>query len=335
MGNEEGWYMPQTFSSVIEEHLAARASCGIFDISHLGKFSIRGNGALAWLEGILSNSISSCKDGHTQKTLMLKEEGTIIDKMTLCRESAGKFFLLGTPSMAETDADWLRSHLPLAPLELFDETEQWSAMAVYGPDSEKVFSRVLRGLDMPLPTDFQRVVYQNDELLLTRTGMQGEEGFELFCPANSGISWYESFIAAGAIPCGMSTRECMRLERGYAALRKGTPSLTPAEASLERFCSREKEYLGSDILRKQSQADLKLAPLRCTEESDTPTPGCDVQGMDGESVGKVTSGCISPVHGCGLALAQIAAGYARPGTRLRVIIHGRSVPAIVADTPLS
>jgi len=335
MGNEEGWSMPQAFSSLIEEHLAARSSCGVFDISHLAKFSVIGNGALDWLESMLSNAAGRCNDGQIQQTLMLNDSGVIIDKMFLCRESAGRFFLVGSACMEETDEAWLCGHLPDAPIELRNETEKWSAMSLCGPDSEKIFSRTLRGLDMPQPTRFERVVYQNNELLLTRSGIQGEQGFELFCPANAGISWFESFIAAGAVPCGMAARECMRLERGCAAAARDTASLTPAKASLERFCDkRKKSYIGSDEVRSQTAPATKLAPLRCTEESDMPTPGCEVQGLDGTPVGQITSGCISPMHGCGLALARLVAESAGPGTHLRIMIHGRPVPAVVADAPL-
>lgn len=335
MGHEEGWNMPQTFTSLIEEHLAARSSCGIFDISHLAKFSVVGNGALGWLESMLSNAIANCNDNQTQQTLLLNEDGSIIDKITLCRESAGRFFLLASPSMEETVYRWLQSHLPDAPLELHNETGLWSAMSLYGPDSEKVFSRVLRGLDMPLPAHFERVSYQHDELLLMRAGMQGEEGFEMFCPANAGISWFESFIAAGAIPCGMATRECIRLEHGCAAPWRDAPSLSPLDASLESLCDKNKDYIGAQAWQRQPAPPKRLVSLRCTEESDTPIPGCEVKTPSGLSVGSITSGCISPTHGCGLALARIAAESARPGTKLCIIIHGHSVPAVVTDAKLN
>lgn len=335
MGDEEGWNMPQAFSSLIEEHLAARSACGVFDISHLGKFSVVGNGALGWLEGMFSNAISHCNDNCAQPTLMLRDDGVIIDKITLCRESAGRFFLLGSPSLSMTDYDWLRSHLPDAPIELHDETDRWSGMAIYGPDSEKIFSRALRGLDMPMPTHFDRVFYQGAELLLMRTGLQGNEGFELFCPANSGISWFESFMAAGAEPCGMAARECMRLEHGSAAACRDTKGLTPAGASLERFCDADKDYIGSTAMRHQPEPESKLVLLLCTEESEAPAPGCEVRSLDGAAAGRVTSGCISPVYGCGFALANVAAAFARPGIHLRIIIQGRSIPAVVSDIPLS
>lgn len=333
MGTEDGWQMPLQFHSLIEEHLALRSACGVFDISHLAKLSVVGNGALQWLESMLSNNIGACQDGHAQRTLMLNEKGGIIDKITLMRESAGRFFLLGHAAMAEEDAAWLMKHKPDGALVLQNETDKWSGMALYGPESEKVFSRVLRGLDMPMPMTFQRVVYQNDELLLTRTGLQGEEGFEMFCPANRGISWFESFISAGAVPCGSTTRENMRLTRACACSCRDVKGHTPREADLEACCDMEKTYIGSDVVIEQAQSpgERKLVSLRCLAESDTPAPGAIVVDDAGNVVGRITTACTLPDLGRGLALASILTAFARPGTRLRLIINDLSTPVVVTE----
>lgn len=185
-------------------------------------------------------------------------------------ENQQDVFLIGSAAMEAADDDWLRSHLPDAPLEVQNETDKWSAMAIYGPDSEKVFSRVLRGLDMPLPMHFDRVVYQHDELLLMRSGMQGSEGFEIFCPAHRGISWFESFIAAGAVPCGMAVRDCIRLESGCSATVRDTPCLTPAGASLERLCDKEKGYVGASALRRQPPPEKNSHPYIAQKKATCP-----------------------------------------------------------------
>lgn len=337
MGTEEGWNMPQQFSNLIDEHLAARSSCGIFDISHVAKISVCGTGSQPWLESMLSNSIATCTDGSGQRTLMLRERGTIIDKFTLFRESSECFFLLGSASMSEEDFDWLSNHRPDGPILLRNETEVWSAMAVYGPDSEKVFSRVLRGLDMPEPMRFLRVTFQNEELLLTRSNMIGGESFELFCPASSGISWYESFITAGAIPCGMGARECIRLEHASPAIGRDLgPDKTPIQAGLGRFCDLSKTFTGVEALRRQRQHGVPrhMAALSCVQESDRPRTGDQVIDNHGDTVGQVTSGCISPANGHGLALAYLAGSMAHPGTHVYIIMHGHTVPAVVLERAL-
>jgi len=337
MDSEEGWLMPHHFSNLLEEHLAARSSCALFDISHLAKISVLGHGSHIWLDGLLSNSIDRCNDGRGQRTLMLDENGDIIDKITLFRETAGRFFLLGSAAMAAEDAAWLTRHRPDGSIEVFDETDRWSAMALCGPDSEKIFSRVLRGLDMPLPLTFERVHYQNHDLLLTRAGLEDEEGFELFCPASFGISWFESFIGAGAIPCGTATRESLRLERGAVSVSRDTiPRMTPQEASLNHLCHPEKNYIGSATVRRQllHTPGQRLASLRCTAPGEPPRPGDRVEDENGIPVGIVTSSAPSPDHGCGIAIASLATRLCHPGTRVAILIRGKSVPAVVSDTPV-
>lgn len=336
MDNEDGWSMPRHFSNLLEEHLAAHSSCGIFDISHLAKISVLGHGAHTWLDSQLSNNVDRCHDGYGQRTLMLNEEGNIIDKITLFRETAGRFFLLGSAALAEEDFAWLSRHRPDGSIELQNETDRWSAMALYGPDSEKIFSRVLRGLDMPLPMTFQRVHYQNSDLLLTRAGLEADEGFELFCPASSGISWFESFIGAGAIPCGTATRECLRLERASASPGRSPDRMTPGEASLLHLCDRRKRYTGSAAVHRQltQKPERRLASLHCTQASEAPHPGDSVQDEHGARVGSVTSGAISPKEGLGIALASLLPRLCSPGTRLNILIRGRAIPAIVSEQTL-
>lgn len=333
MLDEDGWSMPRHFSNLLEEHLAARSACGIFDISHLAKISVLGHGAHTWLDSQLSNNIDHCNDGYGQRTLMLDEEGNIIDKITLFRETAGRFFLLGSAALAEEDFSWLSEHRPDGSIELQNETTRWSAMALYGPDSEKIFSRVLRGLDMPLPMTFQRVHYQNNDLLLTRAGLETDEGFELFCPASSGISWFESFIGAGAIPCGAATRESLRLERANVSPGRNPDRMNPSEASLMHLCNREKKYTGSAAVHRQltQEPARRLASLRCTQTSEAPRPGDSVQDEHGSPVGSITSGSLSPEEGLGIALASLLPHLCHPGTRLNILIRGRAVPAIVSQ----
>lgn len=222
MAQADGWSMPHTFSSMIEEHLAARSACAVFDVSHLSKFRLRGNGSQAWLEAVLSGKVSECCDGEGMRTLLTDDDGRIIDRMMLLRASAGNFLLIGHAGMEETDAARLEARKPHAALELSDETDAWCAMVLMGPQCEQVLARVLRGVELPVMGRFTRFFYQNHELMLGRLGLEEEveqeRAYEFFCPAVSGISWFESFISAGAQPCGSATRESLRLERGCVAV---------------------------------------------------------------------------------------------------------------------
>lgn len=338
MINEEGWNMPGRYTDVLQEHTAMRAACGVFDISHLAKFTVTGPGAQEWLESMLSNTIATCHDGCGQQTLMLNENGGIIDRLTLFRETAGRFFLLGSAAMAQEDGEWLAAHRPDGPLEVLNETEKLSAIAVYGPESGKVFRRMFPGLEPPEPMTVRRVIFRNEELILTSACMEGDVGFEVFCAANRGIARFESAVQLGAVPCGMQTRECVRMERGRGAYGRDMNSRTsPAQAGLSHLCAADKTYPGSAAVQKADAApDRQLTPLQCDEAgSPAPQRGNTVKDEQGRSVGSVTGGCISPTTGCGIGLAYLATRAAKPGTHLTIIIGGVAVPATVSTGGVS
>lgn len=329
MAHADGWNMPHTFSSLLEEHLAARSACAIFDISHLSKLRICGNGAQDWLEKALSRSVSECRDGAGLHTLMLDAEGRIIDKMTLLRESAGNFLLLGHAAVQAEVAAHLAACKPHAALELRDETEAWCGMSLLGPQCEQVISRVLRGVDLPAMGHFHRFFYQNHELILSRIGPEDEKAderaYEFFCPAVSGISWFESFLGAGAQPCGSATRESLRLERGCVAVGKEiSRRSTPGEVGLDNLCS-------SDKGRPDAKPPREIvARLRCTEGGrTTPEPGSSVRDSAGNTIGHITSAAFSPALEGVVAMAMLTSPFVQPGMQLVVMIQGHAAPAVV------
>lgn len=328
MTNVDGWSLPHSFSSLIEEHLAARSACAIFDISHISKFRIRGNGALTWLESLLSQRVADCMDGGGQHTLLLDTEGKIIDHITLLRESAGSFLLLGSPSAAARTLSWLRSHMQEPALQLTDATHTTCAMALLGPQSEQVLARVLRGVELPAPGHFHAFTYQRQSLILSRLALQlealPEHAYEFFCPADSGISWFESFIGTGAQPCGYATRESLRLERGCPSVG---PEISPAgtapgEVHLEHMCSTHKGRPDTAAPR------LALARLRCPAES-APQPGSSVRDSSGNTIGHITSSSYSPDTDSTLALALLNTPFTQPDLHLLVMVHGHPLPATV------
>ena len=325
----DGWSMPHSFSSLLDEHLAARSACALFDISHIAKLRIRGNGAVAWLERVLSGSVASCRDSAGMRTLLTDDAGRIVDRMMMLRESAGNFLLLGHAGMEATDSARLESQRPHAALELSDETDAWCAMALIGPQCEQVLARVLRGAELPVVGHFHRFFFQNHDLILARLGLEdegaSEHAYEFFCPAVSGISWFESFMSAGAQPCGSATRESLRLERGCVAVGSEVQPgrTTPARVGLERLC------LASKAVSHDTPRD-KIARLRCTAGSRlTPEPGSSVRDSGGNIVGRITSAAFSPAMDDVVALAMVAAQLVHPGVQLTVLAQGHEIPAQV------
>lgn len=217
MEQTDGWQLPRAFRSLMEEHLAVRSACAVFDISHISKFCVLGNGALCWLEGIFGHGVTSCHDGACVRAQLPGAQGKAVDTLAVLRESAGRFLLLGHAAAEEQVLSCLREKRAHAALELQQVTEQWCAMAITGPQAQEVLGRVLRGTELPAPHRFSRFTYQRQELILAQLAIQEyphlstPTAYELLCPAVSGISWYESLIAAGAQPCGSAARETLRM----------------------------------------------------------------------------------------------------------------------------
>lgn len=338
--NEEGWRMPGTYSDIWSEHQAVRYSCGIFDISHLGKFRICGQGAESWLESMLSNTVRDCRNGHGQRTLMLNNEGGIIDRLTLFRETHGCFRLLGSAALAYEDFLWLSAqaqHSPF-PLQLYDETDQWSGMAVYGPKSHAIFYKIFPDLSPPSDMQILHPLHNGEELIITSCGLEGDKGFELFCAAHQGVKWFETFVQAGALPCGLAARECLRLERHkVSAGRDMNSKTTPTLAGLSHLCTPNKSYVGSSRLQRGHTpfSHKVLTLLECSIPSQAPRHGYTVKNLMGHPIGCITSGCISPTTGLGIGFAYLSSTHAIPGTPLHIIINNAPVLATVSFNSVS
>lgn len=221
MKEVDGWTIPHSFRSLLEEHKTARSACAVFDISYLAKFHMRGNGTTGWLEQTLRRPLADVRDGSCVLAELVDATGNRLASVTLLRESAGSFFLIAPASREFAIHDRLQALKPSGTIEIYNETNDRCGMAVIGPQSEDMLQRVLHGeTELPEMMRFTRFYLQGQQLMLGRLGLhcerEEEKAYEFFCPAVSGIKWYEEFIAAGAQPCGLATRECLRLERNCA-----------------------------------------------------------------------------------------------------------------------
>lgn len=198
--------MPQHYSDLVKEHVAARSACGLFDLSHLSKFSVRGKQAISWLNKTFAESIDLLQDGHTLKTHLFNRSGTIIDTVVLARAHRELFFVVGSASQHEADSDCLRSLLPLGGIGLSDDTAFWCALSLVGPESARVFQSVFTDIPYPPLKSFLRVKCAGDFLYLSRSGREDAHGIDIYCPSYRGIHWFEQLMTAGAVPCGMVVR---------------------------------------------------------------------------------------------------------------------------------
>ena len=328
-----GWNMPVQYSSIIDEHQAVRQKVGIFDISHMGQVFVSGPNALDQLNRLLTNDLARLAIGEGQYTIMLNENGGVIDDLIAYRSAKQEYFLVINASKIDEDATWLASHLGDG-ATMRNESDQWAGMAIQGPLAAQVFASVFA--DETLPPRNGIATLANGSIVC-RTGYTGEDGFEFFCPASNGIAFWEKFIAADAAPCGLGARDTLRLEMGFPLNGNDlSPDRTPIEAGLGFFCDLQKSaFTGSDILAQQKSAgpSLKLTAICCTEKSPPPRAHYPVLDTDGRTIGELSSGALSPSLSIGIGMAYLPAEYSKLGTRLQIQVRERTFPAEVVKKP--
>jgi aminomethyltransferase len=328
-----GWNMPVQYSSIIDEHRAVRQKVGIFDISHMGQVFIGGPGAVEQLNRLLTNDLARLAIGEGQYTIMLNENGGVIDDLIAYRSAADEYFLVINASKIDEDIAWLASHLSDG-ATMRNECEKWAGMAIQGPQASQVFARVFTADNLPPRNGIATLANGS---IVCSTGYTGEDGFEFFCPAADGIGFWEKFIAAGAAPCGLGARDTLRLEMGFPLNGNDlAPDRTPIEAGLGFFCDLQKsDFTGRDILvqQKSDGPQLKLTAIRCTEKSPPPRAHYPVLDSDGRTIGELSSGALSPSLSIGIGMAYLPAEYSKPGTRLQIQVRERTFPAEVVKKP--
>lgn len=326
-----GWDMPVQYTSILDEHKAVRTACGVFDISHMGEFFVRGAGVAAWLDFLLTNRVVALEAGQSQYSLMLNERGGVIDDLIVYRIKEMEFLIVVNASKIEEDAAWLQAHLTEG-IVFEDRSDDFAALAVQGPDAPKVFEACF---GRPLPAERNRVIEIGSNFVVT-TGYTGEVGFEIISPAAEVGALWDGFLAAGVKPCGLGARDTLRLEMCYP-LNGSDLSLehTPLEAGLGFFVNLEKgEFIGREILANQRAAGLsqRLVAIKMDEKSPPIRSHYPVLA-EGQKVAETTSGALSPSLGYGIAMAYLPFALAKVGQPLEIQVRDRSYKASVVKKP--
>lgn len=325
-----GWEMPVQYGGILEEHRAVREGCGVFDISHMGEFVVRGERACAWLDEVLTNRVASLETGKGQYTLMCNEQGGVIDDLILYRSGEQEFFLVVNAAKVEEDRAWLRGRL-VDGVEFVDESGATAAMAVQGPGVVDVWQEVV-GERLPE----RNATLRGEGWRVCRTGYSGEDGFEFFCDAGVAQDWWARFVEAGAVPCGLGARDSLRLEMCYPLNGSDlSPERTPIEAGLGFFVDLGKNFCGAEVLRRQKERGLRerLVALRMIVKGPPPRPHYAIY-VAGEQVGELTSGGQSPSLGCGIGMGYLPVGLAKVGTLVEIDVRGRRFGAEVVKKPI-
>ncbi len=337
-----GWNMPVQYSGIIEEHKAVREAAGVFDISHMGEFFVRGSEAKTFLNGLLTNDVQKLAVGQGQYTLMLNELGGVIDDLIVYHLLDNEYFLVVNAAKIDEDRAWIERRLKGKEASFSDKSPHYSALALQGPKALQI-ARAFLGAGWPEPkrNEITSYSWNCQEILTARTGYTGEDGLELFFANEIAENFFLALLEAGKAfglkPCGLGARDTLRLEAGLPLNGNDlSPQRTPLEAGLGFFVSltKDADFPGKDILQRQKSEGVKekLVAFRLTEKGPPPRPHYSLFKGD-VKVGEVTSGAPSPTLGYGIGLAYVQSACAEPGTMLELEVRGARVPVEVVKKP--
>jgi aminomethyltransferase len=321
-----GWEMPVQYEGIIPEHLAVRTAAGVFDVSHMGQLELRGAGALAFAQRMLSNDLDRIGAGHAQYTLLLDERGCPIDDLIAYRFADDHLLLVVNAGRVDDDRDWLERHLG-EDVALEDRSSRTAMLALQGPTALELIE-----LPQLVPFGFAEAQAGGVPAVVARTGYTGEPGVELMCEmARAGELW-DAIVAAGALPCGLGARDTLRLEVCYP-LYGNDLSLerTALESGLGWVCAIDaKDFMGAAALREQKRSGVpeKLIAFTMSER------GIPRQGMPILPGGVVTSGTMSPSLNVGIGMGYVPSAAGEPGSPIEIDVRGRTLAAAISRKPM-
>ena len=336
-----GWLMPVQYISIVEEHQAVRNSVGVFDISHMGQFIVDGAGARAWLNGMLTNNVDKLDIGTGQYTFLLNERGGIIDDLIVYRVEEQKYLLVVNAGRADEDFAWLQNHLK-EDCSLTSRSADFGAVAIQGPRTMALFHAIFgKDVEMPARNHIVNVPFGAKNVSVARTGYTGEDGIEVFFAGKDAATFWSAVLEQGKPlgikPCGLGARDTLRLEMCYPLNGSDlSPERNPIEAGLGFFVDLAKpDFVGRDVLvkTKESGPGEKLVPFRMKEKGPPPRPHYAVF-RNGERIGEVTSGTLSPSLNWGIGMAYVSSAHAKIGAEIDIEIRAQKFPATVEKKPL-
>jgi aminomethyltransferase len=327
-----GWEMPVQFSGLTNEHQAVRSKAGMFDISHMGKFWLPNAQSIQLLQNLVPSDLSKLQAGQAQYTVLLNEQAGVIDDIIVYLEAAGQVTLIVNAATKDADFQWLRSHIS----DIQDLSADLALIAVQGPQAVNILQGLVDGSIEHLANfgHCRAQVYQT-EAFIARTGYTGEDGCEVMLPPAAAVRLWQELIAAGVTPCGLGARDTLRLEAAMCLYgQELSTTINPLEAGLSWLVHLDKpSFIGRDVLitAKEQGLQRKLVGLELAERHiarhDYPIY------YEGQQVGIVTSGTLSPTLNKPIALGYVPTALSKLGQELSIEIRGQQYPALVVKKP--
>lgn len=335
-----GWDLPVQFSSIKEEHEAVRTKAGLFDVSHMGEIEVKGINSLDFLQKMLTNDVSKIQVGKAQYSAMCYENGGTVDDLLTYKLGENHYLLVVNASNIDKDFAWLASHVE-GEVELSNLSSDYAQLALQGPLAEETLKKISSDKIAELGYfQFQQTAVSGKEVLVSRTGYTGEDGFEIYCSKDDAAYLWQEILDAGkesgVVPCGLGARDTLRFEATLALYgQELSKDISPLEAGIGFAVklNKDADFIGKAALKEQKESGLlrKLVGIEMIDRG-IPRHGYKVYA-NGTVIGEVTTGTQSPTLKKNIGLALISSVYTEIGKEVEVEIRGKLVKAKVTATP--
>ena len=334
-----GFEMPIQYSNITDEHQAVRQHCGVFDVSHMGEVVVRGRDAERYVQHIFTNDVKDAPDGQVYYGMMCYEDGGTVDDLLVYKMADQDFFLVVNAANIDKDWAWMQEQAKGFDIELKNVSDDYSQIAVQGPEAEQVVEEVLgiackeltfytcKTILPPLSTLYPLPI------IVSRTGYTGEDGFEIYdSHANINIYWDKLMASGRCKPCGLGCRDTLRFEVGLPLYGDElSAEISPVMAGLSMFCKFDKpEFIGKDALLKQKTEGVERRVIGIElQDKAIPRHGYAVLDMNGRQVGEVTTGYHTISTDKSVCMALVDSSYAKLDTPLQIQIRKKVFPGMV------
>ncbi|MBR1387678.1 MAG: glycine cleavage system aminomethyltransferase GcvT [Alloprevotella sp.] len=327
-----GFDMPLFYSDIISEHNAVRTEVGVFDVSHMGEIFVKGPEAEKFVQYIFTNDIANAEAGKIFYGMMLQEDGGTVDDLLVYKNGENDFLLVVNAANIDKDFAWISKQAAAFHVEIANESESWGQIAVQGPQGEKAVEEILQ-----LPCKelafytFKTLVIDGEEVIISRTGYTGEDGFEIYGSHKFIVESWNKLIAAHITPCGLGCRDTLRFEVGLPLYGDElTEEISPIMCGLGMFVKIDaKDFIGRDACaaQKANGVSRKVVGIELSDKG-IPRHGYPVCA-DGKEIGYVTTGYKSISTGQFVCMALVDIDYAKLDTPVDVLIHGKARRGVV------
>lgn len=331
-----GWHMPVQYAGILEEHAAVRNEAGVFDVSHMGEITIKGEDAILFCEHLVTNNIEKMKFGEICYAMMCNPEGGVIDDLLVYKIRDEEILLVVNAANTEKDFEWIKSQVKGFRISIQNESDRYAQIALQGPKSQSLLN-VVSGVRLE-DIDFYTFAIgriNGIETIISRTGYTGEDGFECYLHPDAAKPLWRKMIELGARPAGLGARDLLRFEASYMLYGHELDEHTsPLEAGLSWAVDIHTSFIGHQALKQQKETGLKkrLRGLKSLEKGGIPRQGNPVL-VEQKKVGYVTSGNKSPSLGENIAMAYLPPSI-KTGQEVEIAVRDqKTVRAVVMKLP--